>query len=112
MATYNYVLVALGLCSKYEEKSLKGFCNVHSNVCHTVLREGDQDWDELSPDRVSRDDLSEGGDAEERCLPMQVVRIRVEGDQSWHCKPACPLCAKYLRQLFEVLNSGLTNREN
>ena len=58
--TYDYVLIALWLGLDDGEEGLDGFCNVHSDVSYTVLRESDQYRDELSSDCVNGDDLREG----------------------------------------------------
>ena len=43
---------------------------------------------------------------------MQVVRVRVQCDQARDGETTGPLSAKYFRELLEVVNGSLANRED
>ena len=55
--TYDYVLIGLGLGSNDRPESLNRLCYIHSNVCHSVLRECEKDGHELPSDCIYRDDF-------------------------------------------------------
>ena len=78
-ATYNYVLVALGLVTNDGNDRLNRLAHIHADVCHSVLCESLQDRDELATNRVNGHVLGKCGHSKQGRLSMQVVRVALKG---------------------------------